>query len=83
MTAAPVCGIMNFNPRPLRRGRPVLAVAAEPLSTFQSTPPAEGATQERDRIADRCDISIHAPCGGGDQGTVQAHTLPLLSLIHI
>ena len=34
----------NFNPRPPRGGRPAMRLLAKYLDTFQSTPPARGAT---------------------------------------
>ena len=37
---------VNFNPRPLMRGRPTCAALKEVSERFQSTPPHEGATGE-------------------------------------
>ena len=34
--------------------------------TFQSTPPARGATNDSPDVSGRYEISIHAPCEGGD-----------------
>ncbi len=59
--------LRHFNPRPLRRGRPD-AVQLDSLNhAFQSTPPAEGATEEFEFVEETVVISIHAPCGGGDR----------------
>ena len=59
--------LLNFNPRPPRGGRPManLFIYVADL-TFQSTPPARGATAGRDRHFGRYPISIHAPREGGD-----------------
>ncbi len=56
-----------FNPRPLRRGRQLLLEYIGACLSFQSTPPAEGATALLLVGLVSSIISIHAPCGGGDQ----------------
>ena len=59
---------VDFNPRPPRGGRPITQSIPEPSRTFQSTPPARGATKGRfTSTGDTEVISIHAPREGGDQ----------------
>ena len=59
-------GSEHFNPRPLCRGRLVVQSSCKSISTFQSTPPVQGATPTVQREAAGILISIHAPCAGGD-----------------
>ncbi len=60
----------NFNPRPLRRGRPeMITTLLISCTVFQSTPPAKGATSFAQTVSDAEKISIHAPCEGGDSVT--------------
>ena len=57
----------NFNPRPPRGGRRSNQLHAVLVpGVFQSTPPARGATDERDNMVLPGSISIHAPREGGD-----------------
>ena len=66
----PAGGAGNFNPRPPRGGRPGgLVTGMPPRPTFQSTPPARGATTASAlAVFDVLIISIHAPREGGDGG---------------
>ena len=54
----------DFNPRPPRGGR--RRSRSRSLQTFQSTPPARGATPYTDNRRILSAISIHAPREGGD-----------------
>ena len=68
LAAYPVNIIINFNPRPLCRGRQCVPcrIMFSPRQ-FQSTPPVQGATSCMAFAAvTASDISIHAPCAGGD-----------------
>ena len=56
----------NFNPRPPHGERPLSKPIIIPCSTFQSTPPAWGATTLKSRIRGNHTISIHAPRMGSD-----------------
>ena len=57
----------NFNPRPPRGGRLFTKFRTDVLAgTFQSTPPARGATRQWSESSGGGDISIHAPREGGD-----------------
>ena len=55
-----------FNPRPPRGGRLSAQRTAVHIVTFQSTPPARGATSARRHPRGIRKISIHAPREGGD-----------------
>ena len=57
----------DFNPRPPRGGRLDREGVSGPPAEFQSTPPARGATEERNRMCGTMSISIHAPREGGDR----------------
>ena len=58
---------VDFNPRPPRGGRPPEVAIPTSGCTFQSTPPARGATAEGFTSATTAHhISIHAPREGGD-----------------
>ena len=60
----------HFNPRPPRGGRPSLLQCIIIFTkSFQSTPPARGATNSIHRNNTQATISIHAPREGGDQHT--------------
>ena len=64
--------IRDFNPRPPRGGRHHAGYMPTVQTRFQSTPPARGATTERQRIYASCIfISIHAPREGGDSKDAQ------------
>ena len=56
----------DFNPRPPHGGRPLPACQTPNSASFQSTPPAWGATRPGGDFASRSCISIHAPRMGGD-----------------
>ena len=56
----------HFNPRPPRGGRRPTVSNAPPPMPLQSTPPARGATVDRNRRMYHIRISIHAPREGGD-----------------
>ena len=58
----------DFNPRPPRGGRHGQSTCATITITFQSTPPARGATPPPDavQLLSFSPISIHAPREGGD-----------------
>ena len=56
----------HFNPRPPRGGRLLLLLLASGSRTFQSTPPARGATLRNHNKVYLEKISIHAPREGGD-----------------
>ena len=58
--------LQNFNPRPPRGGRRRMSSGRIPHCTFQSTPPARGATKAMYDLRDMLCISIHAPREGGD-----------------
>ncbi len=63
---SPFLLIPCFNPRPPHGGRPPKIAATMATSTFQSTPPARGATTLR-IVGGACSlVSIHAPRTGGD-----------------
>ena len=57
----------NFNPRPPRGGRLPSASDTQTDGTFQSTPPARGATISKADYSKKYAISIHAPREGGDK----------------
>ena len=57
---------LHFNPRPPRGGRPVLLYRIILYNSFQSTPPARGATIVVGPRLSQIFISIHAPREGGD-----------------
>ena len=58
----------DFNPRPPRGGRPAGQIHdIHTAAQFQSTPPARGATVDRNRRMYHIRISIHAPREGGDR----------------
>ena len=57
----------GFNPRPPRGGRPSRNQARSPHPTFQSAPPARGATGHDARLRIEADVSIRAPRAGGDR----------------
>ena len=56
----------DFNPRPPRGGRLLVANSRQRPSEFQSTPPARGATLGLQNMEQQIIISIHAPREGGD-----------------
>ena len=56
----------DFNPRPLCRGRLERIGFITHDQIFQSTPPVQGATDFYSSSYFLSDISIHAPCAGGD-----------------
>ena len=56
----------GFNPRPPRGGRLSVSPPSILDLTFQSTPPARGATAGVKRIRATRSVSIHAPRAGGD-----------------
>ena len=56
-----------FNPRPPRGGRLPSASDTQTDGTFQSTPPARGATISKADYSKKYAISIHAPREGGDK----------------
>ena len=56
----------HFNPRPPRGGRRHVSASVRGDVTFQSTPPARGATAKLDEMEAYYNISIHAPREGGD-----------------
>ena len=56
----------NFNPRPPRGGRLISFEESPQCCTFQSTPPARGATAMGIWGFATNSISIHAPREGGD-----------------
>ena len=58
----------HFNPRPPRGGRPGKITGDPYYFTFQSTPPARGATLITRQEQTVLIISIHAPREGGDAG---------------
>ena len=61
-------GIRHFNPRPPRGGRLLRQFIKQTDNlTFQSTPPARGATPDTTGGHQRPSISIHAPREGGDK----------------
>ncbi len=55
----------DFNPRPPRGGRPGQPIVTGTSFSFQSTPPARGATDTPNLAAVPPGISIHAPPRGG------------------
>ena len=57
-----------FNLRPPRGGRRSSTTASQTWKTFQSTPPARGATGCPVWEQHEAEISIHAPREGGDAG---------------
>ena len=57
-----------FNLRPPRGGRRSSTTASQTWKTFQSTPPARGATRAGKDGEENATISIHAPREGGDGG---------------
>ena len=62
----------NFNPRPPRGGRHSCTLSRYTSPSFQSTPPARGATVKDYHFAwDDPKISIHAPREGGDSKDAQ------------
>ena len=63
--------IDHFNPRPLRGGRHFPFHLLCFILSFQSTPPARGATTVGLRHGTGARISIHAPCEGGDSKDAQ------------
>ena len=66
----------DFNPRPPRGGRLSRTRARSAFLIFQSTPPARGATQDRQAGRYCAQISIHAPREGGDRLTPTGKPLP-------
>ena len=62
---------MNFNPRPPRGGRRRRFAVPSCSKTFQSTPPARGATFFLKYVGWPGVISIHAPREGGDSKDAQ------------
>ena len=60
------CRSENFNPRPPRGGRRYYQGYKRQRTTFQSTPPARGATLVKMAQEVLENISIHAPREGGD-----------------
>ena len=56
----------DFNPRPPRGGRPKTLKTRPSRRSFQSTPPARGATAKASKEQRQHYISIHAPREGGD-----------------
>ena len=62
---------MHFNPRPPRGGRLRRQELISKNETFQSTPPARGATSKFTEDENANKISIHAPREGGDGIPVQ------------
>ena len=63
--------IKYFNPRPPRGGRLQRHIAMQHGATFQSTPPARGATAIQCFWSWGLSISIHAPREGGDSKDAQ------------
>ena len=63
---AKLCRDRHFNPRPPRGGRLGSGKVYLKEYTFQSTPPARGATTGGGRNHRHAEISIHAPREGGD-----------------
>ena len=61
-----------FNPCPPRGGRPGPHVWNSSTFSFQSTPPARGATTAYRRCLQNRHISIHAPREGGDDKRIMA-----------
>ena len=57
---------LYFNPRPPRGERLIIVGNSSTSDTFQSTPPARGATPEAEALALARRISIHAPREGSD-----------------
>ena len=72
------CGSPYFNPRPPRGGRHFSLCAEIKSVTFQSTPPARGATAYHAFLHWMHTISIHAPREGGDASMVLR--LPTISI---
>ena len=64
---APQADKGHFNPRPPRGGRLFPLIRAWSPFSFQSTPPARGATVAQPVVLPAVPISIHAPREGGDQ----------------
>ena len=58
--------LCDFNPRPPRGGRLCSSVCSSLALSFQSTPPARGATATMSITIQDHSISIHAPREGGD-----------------
>ncbi len=74
---------LDFNPRPLRGGRRSASPTPTPTRRFQSTPPARGATLNFGIFQPGIDISIHAPCEGGDTAWwIVTHTKSIAISIH-
>ena len=61
-------GVLHFNPRPPRRGRPQRRLRAHSRREFQSTPSAKRATRKEHKNRPKCTISIHALREEGDTG---------------
>ena len=61
--------LYNFNPRPPRGGRLLVMGRRSTAQSFQSTPPARGATEIPVEVRPLFKISIHAPREGGDLKT--------------
>ena len=59
-------GNCYFNPRPPRGGRLRPMAHSDSPKSFQSTPPARGATADGQVFQTTMVISIHAPREGGD-----------------
>ena len=73
--------LSDFNPRPPRGGRPRPRPGSRVCWTFQSTPPARGATDLTRTHPTAGHISIHAPREGGDQyRAITAEYDPIISI---
>ena len=75
-----ILAAVHFNPRPPRGGRPFCCFCSDfQIDSFQSTPPARGATNRYQKKNYRYQISIHAPREGGD-GDLMAALLTSLGI---
>ena len=66
----------RFNPRPPRRGRPSRGIHSVSTSSFQSAPPAKGATATLFLDFFLSTVSIRAPREGGDSGPRAGESSP-------
>ena len=71
-----------FNLRPPRGGRRSSTTASQTWKTFQSTPPARGATGCPVWEQHEAEISIHAPREGGDVSGIKAMASAIKISIH-
>ena len=70
----------DFNPRPPRGGRRTAPTGRASQQTFQSTPPARGATVPLLMYAKTRPISIHAPREGGDETEAPTRQVTQISI---